>query len=177
VSVQLYRHYVLLWLCTSLCCGFVAGCYPYNQVLVTTQVERLSVLYRLRIENLTGTDICIKPNSAGKAQALQPVPVRPGESFDMAFAVRDLNIGNDPVTPTHEVVSTVFIEGADQPNVARVVIGHGPGFTLEYELDIDLKNEQWFNNWTVTQPQPKQLRVRLEHFRKTRWFLGGLEVP
>lgn len=140
-------------------------------------MERLSVPYRVRIENQTGGDIHIKPNSAGELKGLTPVLVRPSEFFDIALTVRSLKVGNDSLTPTHEAVSTVFIEGAGQPNVARVIVEHGSGFTQEYELDIDLESEKWFDQWTVAQPEPKQLPIELENFHKLRWFLHGPEGP
>jgi hypothetical protein len=131
----------------------------------------------LRIENQTGGEIRIKPNSAGEGQGLTPVLVRPGEVFDIPFTVRGLKGGDDASTPTHEPVSTSFIEGAGQPNVARVMIEHGPGFSEEYDLDIDLESEKWLDTLAVAQPQPKQLPVKLENFSKLRWFLRGPEEP
>lgn len=177
MSSRLSRHCLLLWLFAVLCYTYPGGCYRYVQFPVATQVERLSVPYMLRIENQTGVDIRIKPNSAGELKGLTPILVRPSEFFDIALTVRSLKVGNDSLTPTHGAVSTVFVEGAGQPNAARVIVEHGPGFTQEYDLDIDLESEKWFDKWTVAQPEPKQLLVKLENFRKIRWFLRGPEDP
>src|SRR5262249_32183794 len=122
MSSRLCRHYALLWLFTVLCSSTLGGCYRYVQFPVNTQVERLSVPYVLRIENQTGGDIHIKPNSAGELKGLTPILVRPSEFFDLALTVRGLKVGSDSSTPTHEAVSTAFIEGAGQPNVARVIV-------------------------------------------------------
>jgi hypothetical protein len=155
----------------------VSGCYRYVVFPVNTKVEALSVAYVLRITNDTGGEIHIRPNSTGESKGFTADALPRGQSFDSPLQLRKLKVGTDVETPTHEVVSSAYIEMAGQPNVARIIVEYGAGFSEVYDLDIDLENEHWFDTWELSKPEPKTLIIKLTDFSKSRWFRGGPEKP
>lgn len=167
----------LRWLLSVTIVILISACYRYVAIPVITEVEGFSVPYLLRITNDTGGEIRIRPNSTGESKGFTAKIVRQREDFDIPLQLRKLKVGTDAETPTHEVVSTAYIEMAGQPNVARIFVEYGAGFSEAYDLDIGLESKDWFNTWELSKPEPKILLIKLVDFSKPRWFRGGPERP
>ncbi len=126
----------------------------------------------LQIENATSGDLFLESNGYGRSRNFPEKTIRPNEIVKIMLQVRKFKTSPTDLTSSNEVVSGPYIENAGAKTA--VVKLKNSGF---YNFYIDLDSAGWFASVESSTPTPRILKVRLEDFDKSRWFIRGPDHP